>query len=318
MYASVSTSSRAVNSLFLRAVATLAALTFYTASAQTSQPPTPKCSCSPTSFTFQLNFQGTCESNLTGVANDLCFINLRPPPPLETLVPADTNKRKHDDFWRRLSRNQRALNSNDPDLVPTKVTRVEVYEYDTTAGLGVINQKIENDPPSEFIEFTSISSKLDPNKPLDEQLEYFPNWVIVIATGVNSNNQNVTNTFAWHYNIEDCTTEQIKVGNYIGWMNVADVKPASSAFCPATATPPPSPPTSSTPTPTTKPVNPTIPKQISYHLQSLQQGKAYRTSLYFSLFSYTTHCIPKHDDTFHTLIIHTLSHFCINSFICRH
>lgn len=266
MYASVSTSSRAVNSLFLRAVATLAALTLYTTSAQTSTPK-PKCSCSPTSFTFQLNFQGTCEStDLTGVDDDLCFINVRPPPPLETIisqVTPNTNKRKkHDDFWRRrLSRNQRALNSNN-DEVPTKVTRVEIYEYDTTAGLGVINQEIWNDQDlshDHFFHFTSISSKLDPNKPLEEQLQYFPNGVIVLATGVNSNNQNVTNTFAWHYDIEDCTTEQITVGNHIGWMNVADVKPASSAFCPAITPPPspPSPPTSSPPT-TAKPVNPTI------------------------------------------------------------
>ena len=60
-----------------------------------------------------------------------------------------------------------------------------------------------------------------------------------------------------------------------------------------------------------------IPK-TSNDLQSLQQGKAYRTSLHFSLFSYTTHCILKHDETFHTLNIHPLSHFCINSSFVRH
>eukprot|EP00986_Skeletonema_menzelii_P000476 scaffold137_cov156-Skeletonema_menzelii.AAC.7 len=260
MYASASISSRAVNSLLLRAVITLAALTYHTTSAQTSLPP--KCSCSPTEFSFQLNFEGTCESTkLTGVSDQLCFINVRPPPPLENILSevSSNNKRRKSDDWRRLlsredgnNQNQRALNSQ----LPTRVTRVEIYEYDTSDGLAVINQEIlrnQDLSDGDIISFTSISSKLDPNKSLDDQLQYFPNGIILLATGVNSNNENVTNTFAWNYDINDCTAEQIAVGDYIGWMNVADVTPANGAFCPATVTPSPTQATT-----TAKPISPTI------------------------------------------------------------
>ncbi len=257
MYGSASISSKAFNRLFLRVVAALAALTFYTTSAQT---PPPKCSCSPTSFTFRLNFQGTCEStDLTGVDDDLCFINVRPPE-LDILFEVTANK---NDFWSRLSFEDDTNNSELlilSDQVPTKVTRVEIFEYDTSAGLAVINQEIWNNQDlsdGDTIQFTSISSNLDPNKPLDEQLEFFPSGVILQATGVNSNDQDVTNTFTWEYDIEDCTTEQITTGNYIGWMNVADVTPANGAFCPATATPSP------TKEPTSSPVAVTSPPTTS-------------------------------------------------------
>jgi hypothetical protein len=160
-----------------------------------------------------------------------------------------------------MSANQRALNSD----IPTVVTSVDIFEYDTTNELNVINQEIFSNQSlsdGDIIEFTSISSKLDPNKPLQEQLEYFPGGLILRYTGVNSNNEDVINTFAWGYNIEDCTTEQISAGDFIGWMIVDDVTAANGAFCPATVTPPPTlSPTTLAPTtlaPTSaKPVNPT-------------------------------------------------------------
>eukprot|EP00984_Skeletonema_dohrnii_P012642 scaffold5156_cov92-Skeletonema_dohrnii-CCMP3373.AAC.4 len=182
-------------------------------------------------------------------------------------------RRKKEDFWRRLvdtsnehgDYNQRALNS----IIPTVVTSVDIFEYDTTNELTVINQQVFSNQTlsnGDSIEFTSISSKLDPNKPLQEQLEYFPGGLILRYTGVNSNNEDVINTFAWGYNIEDCTTEQISGGDFIGWMIVDDVTAANGAFCPATVTSPPtsSPTTLLAPTPTTaKPVNPTNSPTIS-------------------------------------------------------
>eukprot|EP00985_Skeletonema_marinoi_P011789 scaffold5600_cov144-Skeletonema_marinoi.AAC.5 len=280
-YESSSSSSRgAANSTRLsRTVATLAALTSYTTTAQNSQPQPSLCSCSPTKFNFQLNFQGSCEStSLTGVSDELCFINVRPGGTesvaesggdvdveniLSKMSVIDV-RRKKEDFWRRLvdtnyehgDSNQRALNS----VIPTVVTSLDIFEYDTTNELTVINQQVFSNQTlsnGDIIEFTSISSKLDPNKPLQEQLEYFPGGLILRYTGVNSNNEDVINTFAWEYNIEDCTTEQISGGDFIGWMIVDDVTAANGAFCPATVT---SPPTSSPTTllaPTTaKPVNP--------------------------------------------------------------
>ena len=289
---SSSSSRGAANSNRLsRTLATLAALTSYTTTAQNLQPspqPSPSlCSCSPIKFNFQLNFQGTCEStSLTGVSDELCFINVRPGGTesaaesggggdvdveniLSKMSVIDVRRKKKEDFWRRLvdtnnneqftniNSNHRALNS----VIPTIVTSVDIFEYDTTNELTVINQQVFSNQTlsnGDIIEFTSISSKLDPNKPLQEQLEYFPGGLILRYTGVNSNNEDVINTFAWGYNIEDCTTEQISGGDFIGWMIVDDVTAANGAFCPATVTSPPTPTPTTLLAPTTaKPVNPT-------------------------------------------------------------
>ena len=228
------------------------------------------CSCSPTKFNFQLNFQGNCDStSLTGVSDELCFINLRPSSDsavgidkiLSMIFASEPRRNKKEDFWRRLSSHrgdttkyneQRVLNSE----IPTRVTTVEIFEYDTTNELNVINQEVLSNQSladGDIIEFTSISSKLDPNKPLQEQLQYFPGGLILKYVGTNSNNENVSNTIAWGYNIEDCTTEQISVGDYIGWTTVENVTLANGAFCPATVTPPPT----LSPTISAKPITPT-------------------------------------------------------------
>eukprot|EP00985_Skeletonema_marinoi_P011727 scaffold5578_cov157-Skeletonema_marinoi.AAC.11 len=222
---SLSSRARAANTnsnklLSLSRVATLVfaalTLTSYTTTAQT--PPPSLCSCSPTKFNFKLNFQGTCEStSLTGVNDELCFINVGPG--MESV--AENVDFEIENILSMMSANQRALNS----VIPTVVTSVDIFEYDTTNELTVINQEIFSNKSlsdGDIIEFTSISSKLDPNKPLQEQLEYFPGGLILRYTGVNSNNEDVINTFAWGYNIENCTTEQISSGDFIGWTIVDD------------------------------------------------------------------------------------------------
>ena len=256
LYISEPSSSRTSNCLILiRTAATLAAVTSYTTTAQQS-PPT-RCSCSPTKFTFQLNYDGTCGStSLTGITNELCFVNVReslPEPESDEVVAnilsdmsAMKERREKDDFWRRLShqegtnnniQSQRALNSQ----VPTIITTVQIFEYDTTSELNVLKQEeITNSDQDlsngQTFEFTSISSDLDPNIPLEDQIDYFPNGLIVKISGRNANNEYVSNTFAWEYDIEDCTTEQISVGDYIGWTTVTETTSAYRAFCPAVST----------------------------------------------------------------------------------
>jgi hypothetical protein len=237
---------------------------YYIASAQ---PAPTLCSCSPRTFNFKLNFVGNCEStSLTGVSDELCFVTT--PPDDDATEDEDQDSGIESiismfQFLRRLqstnNQNQRDLQTN---LIPTSVELVEIWEVDSSNELNVINQEEynQNFSDGDEFQFTSISSKLDPNKPLSEQLEYFPSGLILVLVGVNSDNEEVRNTI-----IEDCTMEQITPGDYIGWITVADSTPASGAFCPATAT---SSPTQS-PTvsfiPTIKPtVSPSTTTSMSY------------------------------------------------------
>ena len=241
-------SSIAVNVLILRAAVAFVATSHITA-AQTPSP-SPLCSCSPTEFSFQLNFQGSCEStSLSGVSDELCFVNARSSGGLDidNILGSISDiqvPRSKNDYWRRLTHTdnkqhvQRGLNSE----IPTTITSVGIYEYDTSNDLQVINQQVFSDQSlvdGDIIQFTSISSQLDPSIPLHDQLQYFPGGLILKYAGVNSNDEYISNTIAWGYNIEDCTTEQISAGEYVGWTTIEDVTPANGAFCPATVTPQP-------------------------------------------------------------------------------
>ena len=76
--------------------------------------------------------------------------------------------------------------------------------------------------------FTSISNKLDPNMPLEDQLEYVPGGVVVVLFGTNEEGVVVQNTVAWGYVGEgNCESEPLEVNDSIGWIVIV----SSSACC---------------------------------------------------------------------------------------
>jgi hypothetical protein len=270
--------------LLLRAVATLASITSYNAATAQSTVGPSLCSCSPSTFNFELNVAGNCDAtSLTGVTDDLCLVIFRPPgitaiggdkiefnidDVLTTLSEGNDRRKKYDYWRRRLShdgndmsnRNKRGLNSI---TTPVTITNVEIWEYDSSGAYTVINNKSFSDQSlsgGDVIEFTSISSKLNPNIPLEDQLQYLPGGLILRYVGFNINNEEVNNIVAWEYNVEDCTTEQITDGNFIGWLFVENVTLASGAFCPVNPTfSPTAAPSKQVVDPTSKPVKPPSP-----------------------------------------------------------
>lgn len=237
----------------------------------------------------------------------MCFVNVREDPPPESedtvanLLSAMKEQRRHShDFWRRLShqedtaatkdrsllllgnnnnhQNQRALNSHQ---TPKSITKVEIYEYDTTDELNVINQteitnSTQNLSDGSSISFTSISTKLDPSIPIQDQPQYHPNGLIVKISGYTLNDKFVSNTFAWEYSIDDCSAEQVAIGDSVGWVDVSVVRPAAGAFCPAAVTAVPSLSPSAVPSERTEP--PTDSPVVSPTSSPTPVEKVYPTS----------------------------------------
>ena len=157
----------------------------------------PRCSCSPTKFTFRLGLSGNCnDSTITdqnpGISGSLCFFDEGSSP-----------------------------GASLGEI--TKVTSINFLEVDTRQ-LGIINQDstyFSTDLPdgSQF-EFTSISNQLDYMFPFYDQLSYVPGGVMVTLFGEDVAGNVVQNTVAWDYNTRMCTSEPLSLGDTIGWLTI--------------------------------------------------------------------------------------------------
>ena len=257
-----SSSSRAVAKLLLRVVTTIATTTSYNATTAQPMVEPSLCSCSPTTFNLRLNVAGNCaatSTSRTGVTDPLCLIFQSPDTTairgdeielnnindIQATFSEGKDQRMSDNWHRRLSQdeNEQSLNKNKRVLnsvtTPVKIKDVEIWEFDSSGAYKVINKKSFSDQSlsdGDVIEFVSISSKLNPNIPLEDQLQYLPGGLILRYLGFNSNDEEVVNVMTLEYNVKDCTAEQITGGNFIGWLFVEDVTLASGAFCPVIPT----------------------------------------------------------------------------------
>lgn len=121
------------------------------------------------------------------------------------------------------------------DTTPLVITSVTFVEFDTK-----IEEIIQQDSTyfetekydGDTISFTSLTSTLDTDKPLSEQLDLLPGGVMLLMFGINADNVLVQNTAAWGYKLDYCDGESLRTGDAIGWMSLASDTPPWAAFCP--------------------------------------------------------------------------------------
>ena len=137
-------------------------------------------------------------------------------------------------------------------MIPNQLLSAQFLEMDTSPNMNIINQDDQyldfasssgsvNGPSSSGItsftlSYTSISAYLDPNIPLDKQLEFVPGGVILILIGQTEEGEIVRNRVMWTYTM-GCNTEDItvEVGDIFGWTMFDNLDPAIPEFCPASS-----------------------------------------------------------------------------------
>jgi hypothetical protein len=182
------------------------------------------CVCSPRTFTFQLDFNGSCDVNTIEDNPGVSF--------------ADCN------------------DSEKGDLTPVEITFVTIMEVGTE-DFEVIRQ---TDIPGPLINagtftYTSVSNELDPNKPLGDQIiSNVPGGIMMTLVGKTAAGGSVPMRLAWAYT-SNCDAEPIGTGDAIGWITLVEYTSAVPAFCDAVETEPPTvaPAKSATTTPSVAP-----------------------------------------------------------------
>ena len=134
-----------------------------------------------------------------------------------------------------LGKSRNLQTRQDLDTTPTIVTSTIFLESDTTPELNIINQDstyfdttLEDGAE---LQFTSISSNFDEEKPLSEQMDLVPGGVMMVMFGLNAANEVVQNTVAWGYDIGYCNGEPLTNGDSIGWITFDGMSPPDDRFC---------------------------------------------------------------------------------------
>jgi len=245
--------------------------------AQTQDPIT--CLCTPTTFSFSLNFNGGCNDGSfdgDGIDGSICFfaeggdsanidagmiagISAVPPTRGRRLGNAAVEKNEEwvdtvlskVDFTNHIQHAAavHATRQLQLDTTPTKITSVIFLETDTTTTpeLNIINQDSTyfdiDGNNGDILEYTSISSTLDVNMPIDGQLDKVPGGVILALFGENAAGEIIQNRVAWGYKRNYCEDEPLTVGFQIGWQSLDGYTSAYPEFCNAvTASPTEAPP----------------------------------------------------------------------------
>ena len=176
-----------------------------------------ECSCSPRSFTFQLNFNQICADNTIkaadrpGVSSTFCQISPFEDPTVD-------------------------------DLTPVQIEEVVILELNPS--FEVIKQENISSTliDGDTFTYTSVSAQLNPDEPLGDQSQEVPRVIQLNIFGVNAVEQPIVNFFAVAYsmNCDAEPPEPIVVGDKIGWVEVVEPYTfAIAAFCPAIETEPP-------------------------------------------------------------------------------
>ena len=256
------------------------------------------CSCTPNAYKLSLNFDGTCSNDSTdgsdGIDGSICFFTQggspdelvndsdlglnaglsAVPPTRRRLGNAGVDNEEwvdtvlsKIDFTTHIQHAQatpRQLQSDSLDTTPTKITSVTFLETDTTADLNIINQDSTyfdiDGSNGDILEYTSISSTLDVDVPIGDQLDKVPGGVILVLFGENAAGEVIQNRVAWGYKRNYCNEEPVAAGMSIGWQSLDGYTPAFPEFCDAvTASPTPAPVASETRPPVVIPTPPSPP-----------------------------------------------------------
>lgn len=195
------------------------------------------CSCSPTEYTFRLDFDGTCGDGANSAddgqldVEPVCFYTLGSGSDGDAV---ERVSRSHVEHARgHAGRRGRRRRAQDFDVAPTVLTSVTFLEFDFSV------QRIINQNSSYFettlsdgdvLTFASVSASLDAARPLAKQRDSVPGGIMLVLFGVNAADQIVQNTVAWSFDNINCEAFRT-VEN--GWVVMNDFAPPKAAFCPA-------------------------------------------------------------------------------------
>jgi hypothetical protein len=134
------------------------------------------------------------------------------------------------------------------DDEPVRITSVTFFEVDRN-GTDYVNSTYQetNLEDGDIISFPSISSQLNTDQPLNEQLDVFPGGVSLRLIGPNADGDFVQMTVLWQYSLEECSAISLEVGDAIGWISLEEYIPPLNAFCPAAPSPAPPAPSAAVP-----------------------------------------------------------------------
>ena len=163
-----------------------------------------ECVCSPRTFTFRLNFNGSCDVNTIqcnpGVNGTQCELRGNPP------------------------------GNEVEDKTPVEVVFVQIMEVTAEKNW---RHKIYEGPfyDGDTIDYTSMSDSLQPGELLGEQ--DVPLGFFMKLTGKNAGDESLCHGIIWMYNLDNCDAEPITEGDAIGLFEVVEYTSAIPAFCPA-------------------------------------------------------------------------------------
>jgi len=163
-----------------------------------------ECVCSPRTFTFRLNFNGSCDVNTIqgnpGVNGTQCELRGFP------------------------------LENEVEDKTPVEVAWVTIMEVTAEKNW---RQKIYDGPfyDGNTIEYTSMSDSLQPDELLGDQ--DLPLGFFMKLTGKNAADESLFHGIIWMYNLDNCDAQPITEGDAIGMFEVVEYTSAIPAFCPA-------------------------------------------------------------------------------------
>ena len=122
-----------------------------------------------------------------------------------------------------MSNNYGPPNDDSVDFSTLKVFDVQFLEVDTSGDLSVINQVDRFNvslSDGDTITFDSVASKLNPNEPLADQLNYVPGGVLLaLRARSEGSTAIVTNRPTWTYT-NSCESLPLSVGDAIDWVTL--------------------------------------------------------------------------------------------------
>ena len=128
------------------------------------------------------------------------------------------------------SRRQLQDTTTTEELIPNQLYSAQFLEMDTSTNMNIINQDdtyLNNNvtyPPNTTpitnytLSYTSISSTLNPDLSIEEQLDIVPGGVILVLVGLTNDGEVIRNRIMWTYTM-GCGMEDVTVmnGDEFGW-----------------------------------------------------------------------------------------------------
>ena len=194
-----------------------------------------QCSCSPLEYNFILNPTSNCETDdingQPGIGLAICFEQALPTSRIlselqRTIVVEDPNSDE-------LSMEQQQQQIRFLAVEDIEITAIQFLEFDTSEAFTVINQDDTYSSVSlangDVVTFESIAKDLDPNIPIEEQLDYLPGGAQVTLQGRGTDDVTgeiliVSNRITWSYTNACDVWPVLESEDSIGWITIVSIE----------------------------------------------------------------------------------------------